>query len=53
MGELLARAEAKGYKYGTHRTTDNSRDIKSYTKKTMRDQDGALKLYEKCEPQQD
>jgi hypothetical protein len=45
--ELLARDQAKGYAYGAHRMEDSARSSKIYTQKTIRDQDGALKLYEK------
>ena len=40
-------AEAKGYQGSAHRTEDSTRDTKNYKDKTTRDQDGALRLYEK------
>ena len=45
--ELLARVKAKGYSHGAHREEDTIKDIKTYKSKTLRDQDGALKLYER------
>jgi hypothetical protein len=44
--ELIERAQANGYIYGAHRDEDSTRSIIQYTKKTIRDQDRVLKLYE-------
>ena len=44
---LLARAAAKGYKRGYHHEKDSIRKRPQYVEKTLRDQNIALKLYEK------
>jgi len=43
--ELLARAEANGYKEGEHREEDAAWDNEKHGDKTKRDQDKALKRY--------
>jgi hypothetical protein len=43
--ELLARAEANGYKEGGHREEDAVCDHDKHGKKTKRDQDTALERY--------
>jgi hypothetical protein len=43
--ELLARAEANGYKEGEHREEDAVRDRHKHMEKTIRDQDTALDRY--------
>ena len=45
--ELLARANANGYKQGAYRAKDSSRDEMKYMKKTLKDQSSALERYEK------
>lgn len=45
--ELLKRATANGYKQGAHQEEDSKRDSTKYVKKTLRDQDIALRRYEK------
>ena len=45
--ELLERATANGYKQGAYQEEDSKRDNTKYVKKTLRDQDIALRRYEK------
>ena len=45
--DLWEKAIAKGYKQGAHRTEDSKRDSTTYVPKTLKDQNGALKRYEK------
>ena len=45
--ELLAKAIANGYKQGAHHVEDSKRDRTKYVAKTLRDQNIALKRYEK------
>ncbi len=45
--ELWEKAIAKGYKQGAHRTEDSKRDSTTYVPKTLKDQNCALKRYEK------
>jgi len=44
---LLERAIANGYEQGAHQEEDSKRDNTKYVKKTLRDQDIALRRYEK------
>ncbi len=44
---LLERAIANGYIQGAHQEEDSKRDNTKYVKKTLRDQDIALRRYEK------
>ena len=43
---LLERAIANGYMQGAHQEEDSKRDNTKYMKKTLRDQDIALRRYE-------
>jgi hypothetical protein len=43
--ELLARANANGYKHGAYRAKDSSRDETKYMGRTLRDQRLALARY--------
>jgi hypothetical protein len=45
--ELWEKAVAKGYKHGAHRAEDSKRKSTTYVDKTLKDQNGALKRYEK------
>ncbi len=45
--ELLKKATTNGYKQGAHQEEDSKRDNTKYVKKTLRDQDIALRRYEK------
>ena len=45
--DLWEKAIANGYKQGAHRTEDSKRDSTIYVPKTLKDQNGALKRYEK------
>ena len=43
--ELLAQAEAKGYKKGAHAACEQVRDREKHVKKTKKDQDRTLRRY--------
>ena len=43
--DLLAQAEANGYRRGEHREEDEVRDRHKHVKKTKKDQDAALNRY--------
>lgn len=43
--ELLAQAEANGYKRGKHTEKDEVRDCHKHVEKTKKDQDAALHRY--------
>jgi hypothetical protein len=43
--ELLARAEANGYKRGAHKVADEVRGQEKHVKKTKKDQDRTLRRY--------
>ena len=43
--ELLAQAEAKGYKRGAHAELDQVRNREKHVKKTKKDQDATLHRY--------
>ena len=43
--ELLARAQANGYKRGEHREKDQARDGYKHVEKTKKDQNAALNRY--------
>jgi len=45
--DLWEKAIVKGYKHGAHRIEDSRRDSTTYVPKTLKDQNGALKRYEK------
>jgi hypothetical protein len=45
--ELLQRATANGYKQGAYQEEDSKRDNTKDVKKTLRDQNIALRRYEK------
>ena len=45
--ELLERATANGYKQGAHQDEDSKRESTKYIKKTLRNQDIALRRYKK------
>ena len=45
--ELLARANANGYKQGAYRAKNSSKDEMKYMKMTLKDQRLALERYEK------
>ena len=45
--ELLKRATANGYKQRAHQEEDSKRNNIKYVKKTLRDQNIALRRYEK------
>lgn len=47
LAALLERAIANGYMQGTHQEEDSKRDNTKYVKKTLRDQNIALRRYEK------
>ena len=44
---LCERALTKGYKLGAHRAEDSKNNTETYIPKTLKDQNGALKRYEK------
>ena len=46
--ELLAQAEANGYKRGVHRQRDQVRHREKHVKKTISDQDATLRRYVLC-----
>jgi len=46
-GYLWEKALAKGYKLGAHRAEDSKTNTETYVPKTLKDQNGALKRYEK------
>lgn len=43
--ELLAQAEARGYKRGAHAECDQVRNREKHVKKTIKDQDRTLQRY--------
>ena len=45
--ELLKKAIANGYKQGAHQEEDSKKDSTYYVKETLKDQDIALRRYEK------
>ena len=45
--ELLAQAKANGYERGAHWEKDSIRNANRYVKKTKKNQDCFLRLYEK------
>lgn len=44
---LWEKAVSKGYKPGAHWSEDSKRDSTTYVPKTLKDQNGALKRYQK------
>ena len=44
---LQALAKANGYNHGAHQEKNTIRDTKNYSSNTLKDQDRALKLYER------
>jgi hypothetical protein len=45
--ELWEKAIANGYKQGAHKAEDSKRDSTSYVPRTLKDQNCALKRYER------
>ena len=46
--DLWEKAVARGYELGAHRTEDSKRNTEDYVPETLKDQNGALKRYERC-----
>ncbi|KAL9040621.1 MAG: hypothetical protein Q9214_004411 [Letrouitia sp. 1 TL-2023] len=47
LENLWEKAVSKGYKPGAHWSEDSKRDSTTYVPKTLKDQNGALKSYQK------